>query len=189
MVLIFFLCLLRTCRPLGKHYDQCFSFQTQSSGSTTGRPVREIHHGFYQTTQESWQWKQNKKRKEIRQLGNVPWKASFASHDFLCEVFGICTFFGLTRAEKKQTSPSFNPPPQSPKAPDSKKNEWTIQSGGAQMLAKLCFLFVGQLDGVLLTLSVTPGCRQISLWLPLCCTRLVYLNRNPAAAGLMHLAL
>lgn len=98
-----------------------------------------------------------KKKKKNLQLGNLPWKASFASHDFLSEVFGfgICIFQFDSRWEKTNS-------PLLPKSPSYRPKNYfeTIRSGGAQMLAKCISLrFLWRLDGVLLTVSVTPGCR------------------------------
>lgn len=96
--------------------------------------------------------------KKKKELGNLPWKASFASHDFLSEVFGfgICAFFSLTRAKKKQTDTRS----QSPQATDQKITSKRFEAGELRCsLSVFRFRFLWRLDGVLLTVSVTPGCR------------------------------
>lgn len=77
--------------------------------------------------------KKRKERGKKVQLGNLPWKASFASHDFLSEVFsfGICIFQFDSCWEKTNSPPL-------PKSPSYRPKNYfdTIRSGGAQMLAK-----------------------------------------------------
>lgn len=188
-----FLCLFRTWSPLGKHYDQRFSFQTQSSGSTTGQPVREIHHGFYQTTQETWQRKQyiQKKRKEIRQLGNIPWKVSFASNDFLSEVFGFCKlyFFSVWLVLRKNKQPLL-PPSSKSQSSWQKKTDWTIPSRGAQKLAKCISLSFRWTTGRRSAhCQRHPGVSLNQFEAPAALHTFSLFRQELAAAGLMNLAL
>lgn len=105
-------------------------------------------------------------------------------------VFWNLYFFSrLTRAEKKQTVPSSNPPPQSPKAPDQ-KNDWTIRSRGAQMLAKCTSLsFRLTTERCSAHSQRHPGVSLNQFVAPAVLHTLSLFKQELAAAGLMHLAL